>query len=208
MKKIINILIISIVTLLVFNCNCYAFDFEFNNNTYSIKQNIPEFPKNSPEAVSVVYSSYLLVYNCSLNSFDLLCFSDKEENIERIDERIRCESVHRIYIYNLINNSWTYSANKTRYDFPSILGNQVFLYKSEGITIDSSVYDISGDGSITLDYIYKQTEITPEGYIYNEPVIEKEITIKDIYNSLNVLTFIVTILLLYLFIKSILRVRG
>lgn len=211
MKKIINILMIIIFTFLVLNCNCYAFDFEFNSNTYSINRDIPKFPI-SPDNDNN-FLNYLLVYNCELDSFDLLCFVNEIIYITRLEERITFDSsnyscTYLPYIYNLSNNSWVYSSMKTRYDFPSTLGNKVFIFKSDGIDIDSSVYDISGNGSVTLDFIYKQTEITTEGYTYKPVEIEKEITIKDIYNSLNILIFIVTVLFVYLFIKSILRVRG
>lgn len=231
MKKIINILIIIILTLLVLNCNCYAFDFEFNSNTYSINRDISSFPTiYEYSSGSFHFSKYILILNCENNTLDLIAFPDEKINVnselilyrkmdgsENSKNSLRYKHSDKMitysYIYSLDlsvdNSSWVFNrSGGALYEFPTTLGNQVFLYKSEGITIDSSVYDLNSDGSITEDYIYKKTEITPEGYTYKPVEIEKEITIKDIYNSLNILIFIVTVLFVYLFIKSILRVRG
>lgn len=213
MKKI-KIILIAILILFVLCGYCSAFSFEFNNNTYTIDYNIKEFEKVwVGDDGTITYLSYLLIYNCSSNNFYLLCFDEEIILVERTNERIRFLDSNNIgirsFIYILSDNFWEFVGLKNRYDFPSTLDNQVILYKSDGITIDSSVYDIVGDGSVTLDFILKDTEITENGYKYEvieEPI--NEITLKDIYNSLNILVFVVVVLLIYLFLKSILRIRG
>lgn len=216
MKKIINILMIIILTLLALNCNCYAFDFEFNSNIYSINKDIPSFPTTS-SSIGDIYK-YLVIYNCDESCLILIGIASNDNDIlvKRSNENLRFLNTNGFVSFfkfdlSLNDNIWEeYDAGSIYRGFPSSLGQQVFIFKSEGVTIDSSVYDISGDGSVTLDFILKDTEITENGYKYEiiEGPIKEDITLKDIYNSLNILVFIVTVLFVYIFIKSILRVRG
>ncbi len=168
MKKIKIISIAILLILFISNSYCCAFSFEFNSNTYTIDYDIPKFEKEwTGTDGSIPYLNYLLIYNCSSNTFNLLCFDIENVLVERIGEKIKFldnnSTTVRFFIFTLSNNSWEYSSNPTRFSFPSALGEQVFLFKSKGVTIDSSVYDIAGDGSVTLDFILKNTEITENG---------------------------------------------
>ena len=214
-----------IFIILISYTNCYAVDFEFNDTTYSINYDVPAFPTYNTiyETENIVYySTYLLFYNIVDNSLDLLCFTpDKYDSSVGITISIPSTRI------NIRKNGYSgfydaYSIGRlegTGWQFDStIVGNVykyspdknqcVLLYYGKDIIFDVSFYDRYGDGTYTFEDVYKNVGITPEGYTYEPVEIEKEITIKDIYNSLNILTFIVTILLIYLFLKSILRIRG
>lgn len=220
MKKLKILLVTILFVILVLTSNCYAFDFEFNSNKYSINYDIPAFPVevNNNEYSYNLSKDYILIYNCDTSILDLICFNENNItgsiNIIRSGERIKFNNfsgIMDVFNIDLTTNSWTRNdiLCSSRYLFPSSLGDKVILYKSENITIDSSVYDISSDGSVTLDYIYKQTEITPEGYKYQkvepeEPTQEDTIyTIASkIYTIVSVLTFTIIIIFLYKYLKS------